>query len=728
MSTELVSFDVFDTLLTRPSGSPESAFLMLGRRLARRGLIGCSAQAFAALRTQAEARRFANAGGLDSHVTLADIIGELVLGLDADPGLLAAEELALERALLRPLPAGVRRLREARAAGARIAFVSDMYLPMPVLERLLRANGLFVPGDTLLVSNVHAASKRSGRLFDVLGAQTGVPFARIEHHGNDAISDVARPARRGIRVAPFAQGNANRYERLLDEAAAESDGLAGSLAGASRLARNSFGDLGSHERTIVDSTAGVAAPLLIGFVLWTFRQALADGVRRLYFVSRDGQLLLAVAELLAARLRLDLELRYLYGSRQAWRAPAVDLDDPRAIASLLPGRINGGVLEAVSVEAVLARFGIQPVAIAPALSAIGLPEPEWTRAMREQEIDALHDLIRGDAGVRTALAGAQRENRARVVDYLRQEGLGDGTPSGMVDLGTGATLYNALADLLETAGLAVPRAYYLGQRRDGVPSNARIPQRYLFDAREERGFCSHAGLIGFLEAVCSADHGSVVGYRRDDRRIHAVTAADGVGPVRAWGHDRVREALLASAAHLVLHEDCVDWQADVRAATMRAFEAFWLAPTPEEARVWGAFPLDDGWAGHCHWIRLARPYSPADLLQTGFPHRHWWHEGALAQSGPVMRRVIRLRGLALKALRRGLAHLRRPSRAAVAAATPPAPLDTAGVLPTSPALPVAAFASPRAVAQEALSPRDPALAPATERGGRLEAMGKSLHH
>ncbi len=683
MGVQLVSFDVFDTLLTRPSGSPETLFLMLGRRLARRDLISSSAQTFAEQRCQAEARRFDNAGGLDSHVTLADILGELTLGLDADPVALAAEELALEKALLRPLPDGVERLGEARSRGVRIAFVSDMYLPEPVLEDLLRSKGLMRDGDLLLVSNRYGASKRSGRLFEVLSSLTGVPPRAIEHHGNDAESDVRQPQRLGVTVRPFATGNPNRYERLLDAGAAQSDGLSAALAGASRLARNGRGELPAHERCIVDISAGVAAPMLIGFVLWVLRRAESAGVRRLYFVSRDGQLLLGVAKILAARIGLSIELRYLYGSRQAWRAPALDLTDAAAVDNVLPMRISGGALESVSAQALFARFGVSPGCVASALAEAGIHEERWSAPLDEARVEAVRSMIRDDVAVRDRLLEAQAANRSLVVDYLRQEGFGDGTPSAIVDLGTGATLYSALADLLEGAGLSVPQAFYLGQRRDGVATLARLPHRYLFDAREERGFCRHSGLIGFLEAVCSADHGSVVGYRRGDRRIEPVTATGGVEEVRQWGHDHVRDTVLATAAELLLDDDHVDWRADVRASTMAAFEAFWLSPTAEEARVWSRFPFDDGWAGHPNWIRLAEPYALVDVLARGYPHRHWWHEAALAMSGAPVRRAFAMRAFAMKAagrLRRELA-ARRP--ASVPAMVPPPAASAAGSAETS---------------------------------------------
>ena len=58
--------------------------------------------------------------------------------------------------------------------------------------------------------------------------------------------------------------------------------------------------------------------MLVGFALWVVAQARRRGVRRLYFVARDGEVMLAAARHVIGRLAPDLELRYLYGSRKPW--------------------------------------------------------------------------------------------------------------------------------------------------------------------------------------------------------------------------------------------------------------------------------------------------------------------------------------------------------------------------------------------------------------------------
>ena len=93
--------------------------------------------------------------------------------------------------------------------------------------------------------------------------------------------------------------------------------LAARFARASRAARAAVEAASEHEAAIRDVAAGVAGPALVGFVLWIQEQARQRGLRRLRFLSRDGQVLYELTRRLAPgagpRIRLqqppDLELR-----------------------------------------------------------------------------------------------------------------------------------------------------------------------------------------------------------------------------------------------------------------------------------------------------------------------------------------------------------------------------------------------------------------------------------
>src|SRR5262249_47569159 len=139
------------------------------------------------------------------------------------------------------------------------------------------------------------------------------------------------PRRRGLRVEPYLAANLNRYEALLEAHAGASGGMSSLLAGASRLARLSVPARFPRGIALPDVAARVAGPTLPAYLLRVLRRAQAARLRRLYFISRDGQILHEIARRIAPRLRVDLELRYLYGSRQAWHLPGVTKPDAKQL-------------------------------------------------------------------------------------------------------------------------------------------------------------------------------------------------------------------------------------------------------------------------------------------------------------------------------------------------------------------------------------------------------------
>jgi predicted HAD superfamily hydrolase len=234
------SFDIFDTILTRQVGSPESAFLLLGNQLYKRSLIPCTAEAFARIRSAAEHRAFDNAGGLDSLVNLDQIYEEVgfVLHLTSEEWRQLLEiELSLERFLLQPIPAALSLLNQARERGDRILFLSDMYIGTEFIQNLLTYHGLMKTDDRLYVSCDYAQSKHSQKLYRKMLQQEGLAPKSVTHCGNSLWSDIKMAQRSQLKTNSFEQGNLNRYEEILERYVWETEGLSSALAGASRLAR-----------------------------------------------------------------------------------------------------------------------------------------------------------------------------------------------------------------------------------------------------------------------------------------------------------------------------------------------------------------------------------------------------------------------------------------------------------------------------------------------------------
>jgi FMN phosphatase YigB (HAD superfamily) len=642
---ETFSFDVFDTLITRCWWRPEDLFLRLGVRLAEAGLTRARPEEFAARRVAAEAA-LRNRPGVE-EVTLAEIHAALGAALHWDATTVAAAavlELETEEEAARPVAANALRLARLQAEGASVLLLSDTYLDRAALLRLLRRAGIAVPPGRVLASSEMAATKRTGRLFRLACDGLGVAPGSVAHRGDHPNSDLVSARAAGLRAELCAEGAPSRYERLLHEATAGHPAvLRSALAGGARAARLSADPPTAHARALWTVGCGVAGPLLAGFVLWVLAEARRGGLRRLHFVSRDGQVLLRIAEVLRAALGWKLECRYLLGSRQAWHLPAMERLDDAALDWLTTAATHE------TLRNVLARAELEPEALRGALARHGLaaldmpaPGPRLVGLLRDPEVEAL--LLRAAA-----------DRRRLALGYLRQEGLLDGAPAGVVDLGWHGRLQRSLVKLLERGtpgGAAVVTGFYLALRTR--PSEIPPAAMHAFVGSER--FLRTMNPVLF-EIFCAADHGTVRRYVAAPDGGFAAELAEPVDEqVLSWGLRSLQDGILAFAAELAEAlrreggRDAEGWIALLRDGGLAAYDMFRREPGQVEAEAFGTFPHADSQThrerGDCApLVGMATQLRLGLGMRAGGYDGHWPEASVRRTGGKVGEALFRLRRL-----------------------------------------------------------------------------------
>ncbi|MBB2697053.1 UNVERIFIED_ORG: FMN phosphatase YigB (HAD superfamily) [Rhizobium esperanzae] len=310
---DVISTDVFDTLLLRQPRSQRSRVILAEQRFARllrdQGIVISSEHLF---RTRQLAERFAyralNVGGGTGEVRLVDIVARqlAMLGL---PARMIDErislEMAIEKASLSANEKLAKVLRLQRQAGIRIVAVSDTALPTAHLAELI--NHFHGPG---LIDNIYSsadlgASKRHGQLFSSVLAQEGVAASRVLHLGDDLLADCVVPRTMGIQALHLPRG---RFRRL----AARADGA---RAEAVRHVRNQLGRTTNHIPELADRVAfgrEVFGPIVAQFCLyiWLYAaQAETEANAALLFCARGGIGIREAFERLLEKLGLPLAIR-----------------------------------------------------------------------------------------------------------------------------------------------------------------------------------------------------------------------------------------------------------------------------------------------------------------------------------------------------------------------------------------------------------------------------------
>jgi FMN phosphatase YigB (HAD superfamily) len=226
---DLISTDVFDTLLLRRGTSQRSRIAAGETRFARllkeKGLFVEKAELVRCrLLAQKFAYRALNMGGGVGEVQLSDIIRRQLqlLGLPDDlVGERIAIELSVEKTALRANAWLAALLRQFRQAGTRIVAVSDTALSAAELTVLI--NHFHGPGliDRVYSSADAQASKRYGALFSVMLENESVAPSRVLHIGDDDIADFRMPDSMGLRTLHLPKSRLERYVSRVDGAKTE---------------------------------------------------------------------------------------------------------------------------------------------------------------------------------------------------------------------------------------------------------------------------------------------------------------------------------------------------------------------------------------------------------------------------------------------------------------------------------------------------------------------------
>ncbi|MBR6402236.1 MAG: HAD-IA family hydrolase [Eubacterium sp.] len=307
----VISFDMFDTLVTRPVERAEDVFRLLDKFYAE---TGDNVSGFEKLRTEAESflRRKIIADTLEDKVediTLDDIYDTLVKEYSIDrkaADFLKKKECELEIALSEPRRSGRRLWEKALKSGKQVIITSDMYLAEEDLVRILEKNG-YGNEVTIYVSSKIGKRKLTGNLYRYILNDLNLEASEMLHIGDNIENDCKTADELGIRAVylPSAlavykeHGCATQVRKICAdltdwEKAASSVGV-----GISRqMSANLYFD---DPFRIFDASSDYNAdPYFVGFaalgnevlslVRWLADSAKRDGLQKMIFLSRDGYL------------------------------------------------------------------------------------------------------------------------------------------------------------------------------------------------------------------------------------------------------------------------------------------------------------------------------------------------------------------------------------------------------------------------------------------------------
>ncbi len=619
----VVSCDVFDTAIGRRLGRPADLHLATGARALAQGLIACTPEAFREYRLEAErALRQELARPNEGEVRVAEVYERLrACGIVSDAVAAASLEFAVERAVAAPVEP-VRQALAARQPGQRLIFISDTLLPGPWITQLLSDCGY---GDafTVFTSADLRCNKYSGRLFRQVIEALGCSPADMVHIGDDPVSDIARAQENGIATLYLPR-------RAVPP---EPDDVAG-LHHLARLVH-------SHRRA---TAAGAARPepassglfrhcslLLIGYTLFVLAEARRHGIRRIFFLARDGHTPLAIARRIVASTGQSVEFSYLHVSRQSIVLPTLK-GDPDRLAEL----IHHSLLDS-PLRVALDVLGIGQAITPRMLHDFGLdPDRPVTDATTR---DALRRLLHANA----EMVRQQAQNqRAAALAYLEQSGFLAPGPRLVVDGGWRGSTQKALVKLTGLPAKDVIGCY-LGLLPDALaPSfDPNTATGYLFSFGHPKPVMDKVlEGYGLCEFFLSAPESATTHYGLKGDRIVPILAVEPEpgGTIRSQTMTAIEARCLAEVEALDgmlggAWPDAID-----PASALFDLEPLLTRPTAQQVEEIGAIRFLGGFDS-AHTLRAVNPVPLHEfLLDPGGAIRRLghspWRSGAVRVSLP----------------------------------------------------------------------------------------------
>jgi predicted HAD superfamily hydrolase len=636
---KVFSFSVFDAVLTKRTATSAGLFCALQHQLRSRHDLAVPLQfieEFFEVRVSADA--CAREASDEEEILLDEIYAQIGLRFPEIPAAVIESikqaELEVENELLFGVPETIRRIHRLLDEGERVVLVCDTYLPEKTLRRLLTEVDSRLRECPLYVSSTIRKSMASGGLFLHLLRSEGIKPKQLAHCGSNIHTDIKTARSLGIRGSLYQATWLSEIEVRYFE---EDNLFAQLLAGVSRSFRLMHPDA-SNPALI---GACLAGPMFYGFILDVLRQARERGISKLYFIARDGMVFLRIARAIAQVNPMGLDLRYLYGSRRAFRLPSVFEITPREkrwLAERIP---------ALSLSMLAERLDMT----GDALRAF-LPEPMQARfndldtSMSEDLAMEVVELLDEIPPLRDRILQNAARDRDEIIAYLRQEGFFDDPRVATVDIGWMGGSQDSLYKIAASHKRDIEiHGFYFGlfhyskytTRRNSKTAYAILPNHTTNNI-----------VALHTELLAQADHGQTIGYQRLANGTTVPRLRDDGDHLHDWGVSDFLAGVEWFSSEYARTAEHYPLAPQHFLAVVPTLFSLMMKPTPLIAETLGAVPYS---GDHCDLkLRESAPaFSVRQALSYAFSQRYEnrrlmteWYEATLVRSSPLARAILKL--------------------------------------------------------------------------------------
>lgn len=520
---QLISIDIFDTLLLRAVAKPVDLFELVWKEAEKRDIAKTSMYPKEYMKFRAEMERRARMNAVCREVTLEDIYQMYPDYIANDVTALKELEIEFEKKYCYPNFVIFDWLRKMKSSGCILVLVSDMYLSSDTIRDILAANQIETAMfDDIIVSNEYKCNKQTGELFDILFQKyPDIQPKDMLHIGDNKNADYEQPLKRGMQAFHY-HAIPDRLYSIFDYEKIRHNVPQPGILSLRKMCMAASSYEG-REKTAYELGAAVTGPVLSLYISWILKRLQKLHITRIYPLMREGYLLGELLKREAKELGLELTVHPIYVSRKVTYIPSITTVNREEIENMI---------------------GARNLTIRESLQLMGLAESDFSDIKEYLDIKhkETHRIEYGEGTLKEYIINRFLEEqnikkietyieqeRKKLVEYLKQE-IGDMDGIATIDIGFFGRIQMWMEQCLTIEQVPHSMKHFLA---------VGVTEERLYNGLDFEGmfgtFAENRDLIptihrttDVLEKLISVTEGSTIGYERQK---------DTIVPLQAEGVD-----------------------------------------------------------------------------------------------------------------------------------------------------------------------------------------------
>jgi len=594
---DVISFDIFDTLLLRPFMKPHDLFEFISGEVNK--ILSPHHIDFTKERISAEEHARSQITLPTEEITIDQIYKKLAQNTKISLNKLKQIqhlEISIEQKLLRRRENICNAYDEAIKSGKQVIIISDIYLPETSIKEILSKNKI-TRYNKLYVSSELKIMKHNGTMYEFVLNDLSLGPNKMLHIGDNYHSDIIMAHEHGIHTF-HCQKTSEIYQNIYGNLL--SSNLRSSICN-SIIAKKLFSDPNNiffNNKNSLFNGSGYKlgyvsfGNILLSFTQWLIKKSIEEQVDELYFLSRDGYIMKKAYDLISPYYKKAPQSIYLYSSRRCLNVASIKTREQidNILAKPFEGKLE---------DILLHRFGINKSVIdKTALSVSGFTSTSQKvngcnhfNQMKEL-LYSIEDLI---------YKNSQKE-RANLLAYFNQIGINNkSVKKSVVDIGYACSMQQSLNELLkDNIGGYYFITFYTAEQFRNKGGNF---QSFLGDLHNlaDTHHPFEQSLTCMFETIFSNHEGSLVSFSKQDNTK--------ITPILKKTHlEKNRISLVQE-----IHRGALDFITDFlnsslnspatevilnRSDCMKIFHNFINKPFEHDARLFFDVEFEDAYSGH----------------------------------------------------------------------------------------------------------------------------------